>query len=68
MHIGICIYIYIYICIYIYIYTYHTFHLIIYDGRNSFKLLKVIEDKDTAIKELTDKLEGYYTCTRFVCE
>ena len=33
----------------------------------ALELLKVIEDKDTAIKALTNKLEGYYTtCTRFV--
>ena len=31
-------------------------------------LLKVIEDKDTAIKSLTNKLEGYYTCTKSLLE
>ena len=34
----------------------------------SFKLLKVVEEKDTAIKALSNKLEGYYTCTRFLLE
>ena len=28
-------------------------------------LLKTIEDKDTSIKALSNKLEAYYTCTRF---
>ena len=32
------------------------------------KLLKVIEDKYTAIKTLFNKLEGYYTCTRVLLE
>ena len=29
----------------------------------TFKLSKVIDLKDTAIKELSNRLEGYYTCT-----
>ena len=45
-----------------------TFHCSIYDGRNNFKVLKVTEDKGAAIKALTNKLEGYYTCTRFLLE
>ena len=30
----------------------------------ALKLLKVIEERDTAIKGLSNRLEGYYTCTR----
>ena len=31
----------------------------------TLELSKVIEDKDMAIKSLSNKLESYYTCTRF---
>ena len=31
-------------------------------------LLKVVEDKDTAIKELSKQPTGYYTCTRVLLE
>ena len=34
----------------------------------ALKLLKVIEEKDTAIKELSNRLEGYYTVTRHLLE
>ena len=34
----------------------------------TLKLLKVIEDKDIAIKELSSRLEGYYIVTRFLLE
>ena len=30
----------------------------------AFELLNIIEEKDTAIKELSNRVEGYYTCTR----
>ena len=43
-----------------------TLHYIM-DGlkrdETTFKLSKLIEDNDTSIKELRNKLEGYYTCT-----
>ena len=32
------------------------------------KLLKVVEDRYAAIKTLSNKLKGYYTCTRFLLE
>ena len=32
------------------------------------KLLKVIQEEHTAIKELSNRLEGYYTCTRVLLE
>ena len=28
----------------------------------------MVEEKVTAIKELSNRLEGYYTCTRFLLE
>ena len=31
-------------------------------------LLKLIEDKDVSIKQLSNKLEGYCTCTIFLLE
>ena len=34
----------------------------------TLKLLKVIEDKDIAIKELSKQFTGYYTCTRALLE
>ena len=34
----------------------------------TLKLLKVIEETYTAIKELSNRVEGYYTCTRFLLE
>ena len=34
----------------------------------TLNLLNVIENKDTAIKELSNRLEGYYTCTRVLLE
>ena len=34
----------------------------------TLNLLKVIEDKDIAIKELSNQLTGYYTCTRVLLE
>ena len=34
----------------------------------TLKSLKVIEEKDTAIKELSHRLEGYYTVTRHLLE
>ena len=34
----------------------------------TFKLLKVIEDNDIAIKELSNRLTYYYTCTRVLLE
>ena len=34
----------------------------------TLKLLKVIEEKDTAFKELSNRIEGYYTCTRVLLE
>ena len=34
----------------------------------TLKLLKVIEDKDIYIKELSNRLEGYYTCTGVLLE
>ena len=34
----------------------------------TLKSLKVIEDKDIAIKELSSRLEGYYIVTRFLLE
>ena len=34
----------------------------------ALKLLKVVEEKDTAIKELSNRLEGYYSCTRVLLE
>ena len=34
----------------------------------TFKLLKVIEDKGMSIKWLSNRLEGYYTCTRVLLE
>ena len=34
----------------------------------TFNMLKVIEDKHIASTSLYDKLEGYYTCTRFLLE
>ena len=36
--------------------------------QTTLKLLKVIEDKDIAIKELSKQLTGYYTCTRVLLE
>ena len=30
----------------------------------ALKLLKVIEEKDISIKELSNRLEGCYTCAR----
>ena len=32
----------------------------------ALELVKVIEEKDVAIKELSKQLSGYYTCTQFV--
>lgn len=43
-------------------------HCIIYDGRNKFKLFKVIEEKCIASKESRNRLEGYYTVTRHLLE
>ena len=37
-------------------------------GETTLNLLKVIEDKDIAIKELNKQLTGYYTCTRVSLE
>ena len=34
----------------------------------ALKLLNIIEEKDTAIKELSNRVEGYYTCTKFLLE
>ena len=34
----------------------------------TLRLSKVIEDKDIAIKELSNQLTGYYTCTRVLLE
>ena len=34
----------------------------------SLKLLKVIEEKDIAVKELSNRLEGFYTVTRHLLE
>ena len=34
----------------------------------TLKLSKVIEDKDASIKELSNKLEGYYMCTILLLE
>ena len=34
----------------------------------ALKLLKVSEEKDTALKDLSNRLEGYYTCTRVLLE
>ena len=34
----------------------------------TLKLFKVIEEKYTAINELSDRLEGYHTCTRVLLE
>ena len=37
--------------------------------RNNFNIVKkVIEEKYFAIKELSNRLEGYYTCTRVLLE
>ena len=36
--------------------------------RNNFKLVKVIEYNNNAIKSLSNKLEGYYTVTRHLLE
>ena len=32
----------------------------------TLELLKVVEDKDLAVKELSNRLEGFYTVTRVV--
>ena len=32
------------------------------------KIIKVIEDKDIAMKELRNRLEGFYTCMRVFLE
>ena len=32
------------------------------------KLLKLVEEKDIAIKELSGNIEGYYTVTKFLLE
>ena len=37
-------------------------------GETTSELLKVIEETDTTIKELSNRLECYYTCTRFLLE
>ena len=37
------------------------------DG-TALTLLKVTEEQVTAIKELSNRLEGYYTCTRVFLE
>ena len=34
----------------------------------TLKLLKVIEDKDMSVTELSKRLEGYYTVTRCLLE
>ena len=34
----------------------------------ALKLLKVIEERNIAIKELSNRLEGFYTCTRVLLE
>ena len=34
----------------------------------ALRLLQVSEEKDTAIKELSTRLEGYYTCIRVLLE
>ena len=34
----------------------------------TLELSKVIDEKGTAIKELSNRLEGYYTCTRVLLE
>ena len=34
----------------------------------ALKLLKVIGESDIAVKELSNRLEGYYTCTRVLLE
>ena len=34
----------------------------------ALKLLKVIDEINIAIKELCNRLEGYYTCTRVLLE
>ena len=34
----------------------------------ALNLLKVIEERYTAIKELSNRLEGYFTCTRALLE
>ena len=34
----------------------------------TLKLLNIIEDKDTSIKQLSKQLTGYYTCTRVLLE
>ena len=45
------------------------YYIRIYDGRNNFKqTLKVIEETYTAIKELSNRLQGCYTVTRHVLE
>ena len=34
----------------------------------ALKLLKVIEERNIAIKELSNRLEGYYTVTRVLLQ
>ena len=34
----------------------------------TLRLLKIIEEKYTSIKEFSNKLTGYYTCTRVLLE
>ena len=47
--------------------------IVLYNGRiearrNSFKLVKGNRRTHTAIKELSNRLDGYYTCTRVSLE
>ena len=37
-------------------------------GETTLTILKVIEDKDIAIKQLSKQLTGYYTVTRVLLE